>query len=66
MAGMMKRDDSGGTHVPLMTSREPKGPTVPGGKGTTGDEAFKDAVFLVACAWVVLFILCFSLRTHSV
>lgn len=65
MPGMMKRDDSAGP-VPLVTSREPKGPTLPGGKGTTGDEAFKDAVFLVLVAWAILFFLTFSLRSHSI
>lgn len=66
MAGMMKKDDSGGQHVPLMTSREPKGPTLPGGKGSLGDEAFKDAIGLVIVSWAILFFLTFSLRGHSV
>ena len=66
MAGMMKRDDSGGNHVPLLTSREPKGPAVAGGEGSTGNEAFNDALILVVGAWVVLFVLVFTLRGHSV
>lgn len=65
MPGMMKNDDSGG-RVPLVTSREPKGPTLPGGPGTTGDEAFKDAIFIVCAAWAILFFLTFSLRGHSI
>jgi len=65
MAGQFKRDDSG-DRVPLVTSREPKGPTLPGGKGTTGDEAFMDAVYLVVGAWVVLFFLVYSLRRYSI
>jgi hypothetical protein len=65
MSGRMMKDDSSGP-VPLVTSREPKGPTLPGGKGTTGDEALKDAIFLVVIAWAVLFFLTFSLRSHSI
>lgn len=65
MSGRMMKDNSSGP-VPLVTSREPKGPTLPGGPGTTGDEAFKDAVFIVVAAWAVLFFLVFSLRAHSV
>ena len=65
MAGMMKKDDSGG-RVPLVTSREPVAPTIPGGAGTLGDEAFKDAVFIVIAAWAILFFLTFSLRGHTV
>jgi hypothetical protein len=65
MAGMMKKDDSSG-HVPLTTSREPKGPTLPGGKGSLGDEAFMDAIGLVIVSWAILFFLTFSLRAHSV
>lgn len=65
MSGRMAKDESSGP-VPLVTSREPKGPKLPGGPGTTGDEAFKDAIFIVVAAWAILFFLTFSLRTHSV
>lgn len=66
MAGAMKKDDSGGNHVPLITSREPVGPKRGGDAGTTGDEAFRDAITIVIGAWIVLFFLVFTLRNHSI
>lgn len=36
------------------------------GKGSIGDTAFKDAVVIVALAWVFLLFLYFTLRHHNV
>ena len=50
----------------LVTSRTPVGPAVPGSKGSTGDKALMDAVVIVAIAWIILFLLTFSLRSHNI
>lgn len=50
----------------LVTSREPVGPKNAGSKGSTGDVALMDAVAIVLAAWVILFLLGFSLRSHNV
>lgn len=51
---------------PIVTTREPVGPKNAGSKGSTGDVAVMDAVTIVVIAWVVLFLLWFSLRRHNV
>jgi len=50
----------------LVTSREPVGPVLAGAKGTPGDRAFMDALAIVIAAWLVLFLIAFSLRKHTV
>jgi hypothetical protein len=50
----------------LKTSNEPSGPLKAGDKGSIGDQAFKDAVLIVAICWVIVFATIFSLRRHSV
>lgn len=51
---------------PIVTSREPVGPKNAASKGGTGDQALMDAVALVIGAWVILFLLGFSLRKHNI
>lgn len=51
---------------PIVTTREPVGPKTAGDKGTPGDMAVMDAVMIVGAAWVILFLLAFSLRRHNV
>lgn len=50
----------------IQTTREPVGPKGPGSKGSPGDKALMDAVAIVLIAWVILFLLGFSLRRHNV
>jgi hypothetical protein len=50
----------------ILTTREPVGPKNAGSKGSPGDVALMDAVTIVVLAWVVLFLLWFSLRRHNV
>jgi len=49
----------------LSTEREPKGPVRAGAPGSVGDQALKDALIMVAVAWVVIFFLYFSLRNNQ-
>ena len=51
---------------PIVTSREPVGPKNAASRGSTGDKALMDAVMIVIAAWVLLFLLGFSLRAHNV
>jgi hypothetical protein len=50
----------------IKTTREPVGPKNAGSKGSTGDVALMDAVAIVLLAWVILFLLGFSLRRHNI
>lgn len=50
----------------LVTTREPVGPKTVGSKGSVGDVALMDAIAIVIGAWVVLFLLAFSLRKHNI
>jgi len=50
---------------PITLTREPTGPKKSGDKGTPGDMAVMDAVVIVAAAWLLLFLLAFSLRRHN-
>jgi hypothetical protein len=47
-------------------TREPVGPKNAGSKGSPGDVALMDAIAIVVAAWVVLFLLAFSLRRHTI
>lgn len=59
--------ETGGGSPALVTSREPQGATAaPGDKGSAGDRALMDAVFIVLGAWLILFFLAYSLRAHNV
>ncbi len=51
---------------PIVTTREPVGPRNAGSKGSPGDVALMDAVYIVLAAWILLFLLGFSLRSHNV
>lgn len=50
----------------LVTSREPKAKAKPGQAGSIGDQALMDAVIAIGVAWVLLFLLGFSLRGSNV
>lgn len=65
MPGSMVTEDArvGG---PLKLSNEPKGPVKAGSKGSVGDQAFMDAVVIVAICWLIVFATMFSLRRHNV
>lgn len=52
--------------VPIQMTREPVGPKNAASKGSVGDIAFRDALTVVIAAWVILFLLTFSLRRHNV
>ena len=54
------------TSAPIVTNREPKGPGKAGDKGSLGDQALTDAITLILVAWVLLFVLSFSLRAHNI
>lgn len=51
---------------PIVTTREPVGPKNAGSKGSVGDQALMDAVAIVLLAWVILFLIGFSLRSHNI
>jgi hypothetical protein len=50
----------------VQMTREPVGPKNAASKGSVGDQALKDALAIVIGAWVVLFLLTFSLRHHNI
>jgi hypothetical protein len=50
----------------ITTTREPVGPKNAGSKGSVGDVAVMDAIALVVAAWLVLFLLAYSLRHHNI
>jgi hypothetical protein len=54
-----------GISAPGVFSREPKGPVHAGDKGSPGDQALMDAVFILAACWVILFLLIFSVRRYT-
>lgn len=54
------------TSAQIKTTREPVGPKNATSKGSVGDQALMDALMIVIAAWVVLFILTFSLRHHNI
>lgn len=51
---------------PQNPGRDPKKKVRAGDKGSMGDQAFMDAVVIVALAWAFLVVLAFSLRHHNV
>lgn len=64
MPGSIKSEQEGAPA--LVTAREPKGPKRAGDPGTAGDRALMDGVALIIGAWVVLFLLGFSLRGFNI
>lgn len=64
MPGSIKTEPEGAPA--LVTSREPKGPTRAGDPGSVGDQALMDAICLIVGAWVVLFLLGFTLRGFNI
>lgn len=50
---------------PIVTTREPVGPKNAGSPGGVGDRALMDALAIVIGAWVLLFLISFSLRGHT-
>lgn len=62
--GLVVEDERQGR--PIVMSREPVGPKSAASKGSPGDVALMDAVMIVGIAWVVLFLLAFSLRRHII
>lgn len=61
---MATEDDRVGRSI--TTTREPVGPKNAGSKGSPGDVALMDAVAIVLIAWVIVFLLGFSLRRHNI
>lgn len=64
MPGSMRTEPEGAPA--LATSREPKGPEKAGAPGSAGDLALRDALCLIAGAWVILFMLGFTLRGFNI
>ncbi len=61
----MATDESGG-RPNLQTAREPVAPADGGTKGSSGDQALMDALFIVGVAWVILILLVISLRRYNI
>lgn len=61
---IMTEDSRQGT--PIKTTNEPVGPKNAGSKGSPGDVALMDAIAVVLGAYVILFLLMFSLRRHNI
>lgn len=59
---MATEDDRQGRSI--VTTREPVGPKGAGSKGSPGDVALMDAIAICVAAWVIIFLLGFSLRRH--
>lgn len=53
------------TNNVLKVTNQPVGPKNAASKGSIGDTALMDAVAIVIGAWVVLFLIAFSLRRHN-
>lgn len=54
------------TGTPRNPAREPRKNRPRDGKGSIGDQAFMDAVVIVALAWILLLVLAYSLRHFNV
>lgn len=61
---LFKEDERQGR--PIVSTREPVGPKNAASKGSPGDVALMDAIAIVVIAWVVLFLIAFSLRRHNI
>jgi hypothetical protein len=64
MARMVAEDERQGRSI--VTAKEIVGPKSAGSKGSPGDVALMDAIAIVVAAWVIVFLLTFSLRRHNV
>jgi hypothetical protein len=51
---------------PIRVAREPVGPKNAGTKGSIGDQAVMDAIAIVLLSWLIIFLLAFTLRRHSI
>jgi hypothetical protein len=49
----------------IVTTNQPVGPKNAASKGSVGDVALMDALGIVIGAWIVLFLLAYSLRRHN-
>jgi hypothetical protein len=49
----------------LKVTNQPVGPKNAASKGSVGDTALMDAVAIVVGAWIVVFLIAFSLRRHN-
>jgi hypothetical protein len=49
----------------LVVTREPKGPSRPGEKGSAGDTALMDGVYIIVACWAVVLLMGFTLRTSN-
>ena len=68
MAGTLKEEEVPVVNLkgtPANPGREPRKRPL-AGKGSIGDQAFMDAVIMVAIAWLFLVFLAYSLRNHNV
>jgi hypothetical protein len=54
------------TTRPLSVAREPVGPKNAASKGSVGDQALMDSLIIVGGAWILLFLIYFSVRTHNI
>lgn len=61
---IMTEDTRQGT--PIKTTNEPVGPKNAGSKGSPGDVALMDSIAIVVGAWLVIFLLMYSLRRHNI
>ena len=53
------------TNNRLKVTNQPVGPKNAASKGSVGDTALMDAVAVVIGAWIVVFLIAFSLRRHN-
>lgn len=63
MAKMMAEDERTGS--PLVTSREPAGPKRVGAKGSVGDTAVMDAIYIIVGLWALIFFVYLSLNKYN-
>ena len=61
---VMTEDTRQGT--PIKMTNQPVGPKNAASKGSVGDTALMDAIGIVIGAWLILFLLTYSLRGHNV
>jgi len=61
---VMTEDTRQGT--PIKMTNQPVGPKNAASKGSVGDTALMDAIGIVIGAWLILFLLMYSLRGHNV
>lgn len=52
--------------TPIVTTREPQGPVKAGEKGSIGDRALLDGLFIIGACWLLLFLITGTLRGHNI